>query len=95
MVQLMWYNTKVLPSAVNASIELVVHFSYTGTEHWKALRSLIGYLRGKEIKCIFNRNTKVIKYVMFCNSNYATDKETRNSVIVLVTTLGGTILKCY
>ena len=53
---------------------------------------LIGYLKGKDTKVIFNRNPKVIKYVMFCDSNYATEKETRKSVINLVTTLGGTLL---
>ena len=36
----------------------------------------------------------VLKAVMFSNSNYATDKETRKSVSGLVATLGGAILTC-
>ena len=31
---------------------------------------------------------------MFCDSNYTTDKNTRNSVSGLVATLGGTLLMC-
>ena len=31
---------------------------------------------------------------MFCGSNYATDKETRKSIIILVATLVGTLLTC-
>ena len=35
-----------------------------------------------------------MKAVMFCDLNYATDKETRKSVSSLVDTLGGTLLTC-
>ena len=31
---------------------------------------------------------------MFCDQNYVTNKETRNSVSGLVATLGGTLLTC-
>ena len=61
----MWYKTKVIPSVVDAARELVVHISNTGTEHFKALRRLNGYINGKETIDIFNRNPKVIKDVMF------------------------------
>ena len=74
MGQLMWYKTKVVPSVVNAARELVVHISNHGSENWKSLGRLIGYLKGKETKGILNRNPKVIKTVMFCDSNYAIDK---------------------
>ena len=46
-------------------------------------------------KCILIRKPKVMKYVMFCNSNYTTDKETRNSVSSLVATLGGIPITCF
>ena len=90
----MWYKNKVVPSVVNSERELVVRISHPGSEHWKSFGRLIGYLKGKETKRIFNRNPKVIKTVMFCNYNYATDKETRKSVIGLVSTLVGTLLTC-
>ena len=60
----------------------------------EGIERLIGYLKGKETKVIFNRNPKVIKTVMFFDSNYATDKETIKSFIGLVATLGGTLLTC-
>ena len=89
----MWYTTKVGPDVENTARELAVHMSDLGPEHCKALRRLIGYLKGKETKCIIIRKPKVLKAVMFCDSNYATYKETRKSVSSLVATLGGTLLK--
>ena len=67
----MCYNTKVLPDMVNDTRQLVVHNSYSGTEHCKALVSLIGYLKGKETKSILIRKTKVLEAVLFCDYNYA------------------------
>ena len=90
----MWYTTKVGPYVETAAKELAVHTSHPGPEHWKALRRFIGYLKGKETKVIVIRKPKVQKAFMFCESNYATDKETRKSVSGLVDTLGGTLLTC-
>ena len=57
--QLMWYTTKVVPgvgntanvankeNAANAARELAVHISNPGTEYWKELVPLIGYLKVK------------------------------------------------
>ena len=73
---------------------MVVHIGHPGLERWKASGHLIGYLKGKETKGILTRNPKVIKTVMFCDSNYATDNETRKSYIGLVATLGRTLLTC-
>ena len=43
----MWYTTKVGPDMENAARELTVHMSHPGPDHWKALGSLIGYIKGK------------------------------------------------
>ena len=93
MGQLMWYTIKVGSGVANAARGLVVHMSHPGTEHWKALGLLIGYLKSKETKGIIIRNPKVLKSVMFCDSNYAICKETINTVSGLVATLVGTLLK--
>ena len=45
--QLMWYTTKVGPDLENTAMELAVHMSHPGPEHWKGLGRLIGYLKGK------------------------------------------------
>ena len=68
--------------------------SHPVPEYWKSLGHLIGYLKVKETKGIMIRKHKVLKAIMFCDSNYATYKETRKSVSGLVATLGGTLLTC-
>ena len=88
----MCYTTKVGPNMANTEMKLAVHMRNPGPEHWKALGSLIGYLKGKDTKYIIIRKHKVLKAVMLCNSDYATDKETRNSVYVLVATIVGTLI---
>ena len=80
---------------VNAARELGVQMNYPEPEHWKALGRLIGYLKGKRIIGITVINTKVIKEVMFCDSNYATNMETGKNVRGLVAKLGGTLLTYY
>ena len=94
MGKLIWYTIKVVPDVENTARELAVHMSHPGTEYWKALGCLIGYLKGKDTKGIVIRNPKVLKAVMFSDSNYATDKETRNNVIILVATFVGKRLTC-
>ena len=63
-------------------------------DHWKALGYLIGYLKGKYNIAIFIIKPKVMKDVMFCDSNYDTDKKTGKNVRRLVATLGWKLLLC-
>ena len=88
----MWYKTKVVSDEVNAARELVVHMINPGLEHWKAWGIFTGHIKIKDTKGIIIRKHKVLKAVMFCDLNYATEKETRKSVIGLVASLGGTLL---
>ena len=88
----MWYTTKVGPDVENAARELAVHTSHPGPKHWKALGCLIVYIKSKETKGIIIINPKFLKALIFCDSNYATAKETRNSVSILVATLGGKLI---
>ena len=90
----MWYTTEVGPYVSKTARELDVHMSHHGTEHWKALGNFIGYIKCNNTKGIIIRYPKVIKMVMFCNSNYAMDNETRKSVSGLVAKLVGTLLTC-
>ena len=90
----MCYTTKVGPDVASAARDLAASMSHTGPEHCKSLGSLIGYLKGIETKGIIIRNPKVLKLVMFCDSKYDTDKETRKSVSGFVATLGGSLLAC-
>ena len=92
--QLVWYTAKVGPDVANVERGFLVHMSNPGTEHWKSLGRLVVYLKGKETKDIIIINPKVLKAVMFCDSNYATDNVTRNSASGLVATLGGVLLTC-
>ena len=88
----MWYTTDVGDDVTDTTMDLAVQMSHPGTEHRKELRRLIGYLKGKYTKCIITRKPKALKADMFCDSKYATDKETINSVSGLVAILGGTLL---
>ena len=90
----MWYTIKVGHNVANVARELAVHMSHPGSEHWKALGLLIGYLKGKETKSIIIIKPKVMKAVILCDYNYATDKETRKSLIGLAATLGRTLPTC-
>ena len=90
----MWYTTKVGPDVKNEARKLAVHMSHPGPEYWNTLRHLIGYIKGKYTKCIIIRKHKVLKAVMFCDLNDATDKETGNSASSLVDTLGRKIIMC-
>ena len=90
----MWYMTKVGPDVESATGGLAVHMSHPGPEHWKTLGNLIGYLKGKETKGIVVREPKVLRSDIFCYYNYATDKDTRNSVSGLFTTLEGIPQMC-
>ena len=91
----MWYTTNVGPDVLNSARELALNMCHSKKEHWKALGRLIGYLKGKRIIGITVINTKVIKEVMFCDSNYATNMETGKNVRGLVAKLGGTLLTYY
>ena len=91
----MWYTTKVVPEVENAARELAVYMSHPGMGHCKSLVRLIDYLKGKDTKVIVIIKPKVMKAIMFCDLDYATEKDTIKSVICLVTTLGGTLLTYF
>ena len=75
-------------------MELAVHMIHLGPEHWKALRNLLRYLKGEDTKSIVIIKPKVLKYFMFCDSNYSTDKDTINSSSGLVVIIEGKIRMC-
>ena len=92
MGKLFWYTNKAGLDVANAAGELAVNMSHPGMEHWRSLGSLIGYLKGKYTKLIITINPKVLKSIIFCYSNYGTDKETRNSISGVVATRVVTLL---
>ena len=55
---------------------------------------LIGYPKVKRTKIIIIRNPIVLKAVIICDSNYATDMKTRKSASNILATLGVTLLTC-
>ena len=84
----------MVPDVENAARELEEHISHPGKEHWKSLGCFIGYLKGKYTIGVVIIKPKVLKAVIFCDSNYSPCKDTRKSVRGLVATLGGKILTC-
>ena len=71
-----------------------MHMIHPEPKQRNALVCLVGYLRVEKKKCIIVRNPKFLKMVMFCDTNYATSKETRNSVRGLVAAIGETQMMC-
>ena len=66
--------TKVGSGVTNTATDLNIHMIHPGTEKWKSLGSFIGYLKGKETKVVIVRNPKVLKAVIFFESNCGTKK---------------------
>ena len=58
VVHLMWYTKNVGPEVANAARELAVHMIHPEQDYWKALGRLIGYIKGKEAKCIISLAVK-------------------------------------
>ena len=91
----MWYTMMVVHEVPNAAIELD---RSTYESSWARTLEDIGkfdcIFQSKKDKSIIIRKPKCLKAVMFCDSNYATYKETRNRVSDLVTIPGGTLLPC-
>jgi hypothetical protein len=90
--KVMYLVTKIFPKGTNAVRELSRQFSNPNKDHWDKLRRFIGYLKLHEenVKITYRKpnDLRVLSYV---DSNYATNKDDRQSVSGAIHTLGGTI----
>ena len=50
--QIMFFTTKICPKTGSVVRALSVHTTNPGVDHWKAMRQLVGYLKGMEVRGI-------------------------------------------
>ena len=79
--RIMYYVTKLAPECANATRELAQQMECPGTEHWKAMRRLIGYLKGKDKHSLRYTQPHMFRIVAYVDSNFATNPDNRRSVI--------------
>ena len=87
--KLLYYVVKVGPECGNDVRDLARYMSNPGEDQWKAMRRVVGYLKGKNLHGHVMRRPKDLKAVLYCDASYATDKDQRRSVSG---TLGGMIV---
>ena len=90
--KLLYYVVKVGPECGNAVRDLARYMSNPGEEQWKAMRRVVGYLKGKIRHGHVMRRPKDLKAGLYCDSSYATDKDQRRSTRGMIGTLGGMIV---
>ena len=89
--RLMYYVTKIGPDCANAVRELSQYMSNPGTEHWKQMTRVIGYLKGKEKHTLVFRKPERLQLLSYVDSNFATNPDMRRSVTGMICTIGGMI----
>jgi hypothetical protein len=63
-----------------------------GEDHWRAMKRLVGYINKYETVELRLMKPKDLKVYAYVDSNYATNKETRKSVMSFVLTIGGCLV---
>jgi len=90
--KILYYSTKIAPECCNAARELSQYVSGPTEEHWRAMRRMVGYLKGKEKHELILRKPKTMEIVTYADSNYATNPDDRKSISGNVITIGGSAI---
>lgn len=84
--KLLFYIVKVGPDCANAGRDLARHMSNPGTEHWKAMGRMAGYLKGKELHGHVMKVPANMTVVNYTDASYGVKSVSGN-----VCTVGGTV----
>ena len=90
--KLLYYTVKVDPDCANAVRDLARHMSKPGTDQWKAMERVVGYLKGKKMHGLVMRKPECLTVINFCDASHATDKELLRSVSGMIYTVGGLVV---
>jgi len=87
--KIMFFATKVGPTICHAVRDLAAHMSNPGEPHWDALKRLVGYMKGMELKGMALYKPHNLRLVAACDADYAKCPDTRKSIGGEIHTLGG------
>ena len=72
--------------------DLARHMTNPGTEHWRAMERVVGYLKGKVLHGLIMRAPEFLTVIDYCDASYATDTILRRSVSGMICTIGGLLI---
>jgi hypothetical protein len=78
--KIMYYTTKIAPDCANAARELSQFMARPTQEHWKAMESLVSYMKQKESHHLILRKPRELRVIGSADSNYATNPDDRKSI---------------
>ena len=91
--KILYFVKKVSPNCANASRELSQHLENPGTDHWKAIERLLGYLHEDPSRRTMKLQKPTELRVMdVVDSTFANDVNTHKSKSAYLGTIGGTAL---
>lgn len=98
--QLLYISTTVRPDIAHAAATLSRYMSMPGEVHWNAAKSVLRYLKKTKnyVLCLGQLREDVIgEYELtgFCDSDYATDKDTRRSRTGYLFLFNGSLVSWY
>ena len=90
--KVMFLTTKVCPKIGAPTRALSSHMSNPGQQHWNAMKRLIGYIKGTELKGIRYLQPDTFQTISLADTDYGNCKETRRSVRCSLITVGGCLV---
>jgi len=80
--KLLYYVIKIGVDCANAVRELSQHVINPGTEHWREMKRVVGYIKYKEQHKLIFKKPLSLNPINMSDSNYATNIEDRKSVSI-------------
>lgn len=98
--QLLYISTTVRPDIAHAAATLSRYMSKPGETHWNAAKAVLRYLKktrdyGLCLGQLNEESDEEFELIGFCDSDYATDKDTRRSRTGYLFLLNGSLITWY
>jgi hypothetical protein len=89
--RLMFVIRKCIPDCCNTIRELSIHLDNPGSNHWRRLNRLMGYIKGNT-RPLKMRPPKNLRPAIYVDSDYASDRSDRKSISGDLSTIGGAVI---